>query len=281
MRDRSIGLTQKMLWFQPGKYRVGVYLVISLPGSRRWVVHVEATGARISRPNEDVSRAPRAAEGRLLAFVSGTRLAEGTPHRPRHAVNRPPENRPAGTRPRGRTPLPNRRERSTFTCNRAGFRWGRTPLPNCHARATKGAPAVRVRAWARPRTGCVRSVGRHSATGWPSASAAGLCSGTSRTLKTSCPSSAHSAEPSSALVVRPATRASALRSRSSVRPAVASYVHRSSSAFRSGALSPDLREADHRDGRVVPDLTVVELAEEVSHLLGSADLRVVVLDLPR
>jgi hypothetical protein len=27
-RDRSIGLTQKIPWFLPGKYRVGVYLVI-------------------------------------------------------------------------------------------------------------------------------------------------------------------------------------------------------------------------------------------------------------
>src|SRR3954447_20873920 len=43
----------------------------------------------------------------------------------------------------------------------------------------------------------------------------------------------------------------------------------------------DLREADHRDEIVGLDLAVVELAEEVGHLVGAADLRVVVLDLPR
>src|SRR3954464_13911848 len=43
----------------------------------------------------------------------------------------------------------------------------------------------------------------------------------------------------------------------------------------------DLREADDRDESVGLDLAVVELAEEVGHLVGAADLRVVVLDLPR
>ena len=43
----------------------------------------------------------------------------------------------------------------------------------------------------------------------------------------------------------------------------------------------DRREADHRDGVVVGDLAVVELAEEARHLVGAADLRVVVLDLVR
>jgi len=205
---------------------------------------VRLPGGRIPRPERPrPSEHREPSEGRLtvsrpragcwrLSFQ--TRLWR-TPYRPRHASRSKstPKDRPAGTRPRSRTPLPNRRERSTFTCNRAGFRWGRTPVPNCHARATKGAPAVRVRAWARPRTGCVRSVARRSATGWPSASVAASSSGTSRTLKTSCRPSARSAEPSSALVVRSATRASAPRLRSSVRPAAGSYVHRSSSALRS------------------------------------------------
>src|SRR5579871_3591411 len=43
----------------------------------------------------------------------------------------------------------------------------------------------------------------------------------------------------------------------------------------------DLREADHRDEVVLPDLAVVELAEEGGHLVRAADLRVVVLDLAR
>src|SRR4051812_41394234 len=43
----------------------------------------------------------------------------------------------------------------------------------------------------------------------------------------------------------------------------------------------DLREADHGHEVVRPDLAVVELAQEVGHLVVAADLRVVVLDLPR
>src|SRR5215208_6945289 len=45
--------------------------------------------------------------------------------------------------------------------------------------------------------------------------------------------------------------------------------------------SLDLREPDHRDRVLFGHLTVVELAQEVRHFLGTADLRVVVLDLPR
>ena len=48
-----------------------------------------------------------------------------------------------------------------------------------------------------------------------------------------------------------------------------------------GPLAPDLGEADHRHRRVGVDRPVVELPEEVLHLLGPADLRVVVLDLAR
>src|SRR5436190_20817465 len=47
------------------------------------------------------------------------------------------------------------------------------------------------------------------------------------------------------------------------------------------AASADLREADHRDGVVRGDVTVVELAEERGHVLGTPDLRIVVLDLAR
>src|SRR3954447_5630951 len=43
----------------------------------------------------------------------------------------------------------------------------------------------------------------------------------------------------------------------------------------------DLREADYGHEVVRPDLAVVELAQEVGHLVVAADLRVVVLDLPR
>ena len=43
----------------------------------------------------------------------------------------------------------------------------------------------------------------------------------------------------------------------------------------------DLREADHGDEVVLADFAVVELAEEVRHLVGAADLGVVVLDLAR
>src|SRR3954454_24391951 len=43
----------------------------------------------------------------------------------------------------------------------------------------------------------------------------------------------------------------------------------------------DLREAGHRDESIGLDLAVVELAEEAGHLVGAADLGVVVLDLPR
>src|SRR5438874_11626650 len=43
----------------------------------------------------------------------------------------------------------------------------------------------------------------------------------------------------------------------------------------------DLREADDCDESVGLDLAVVELAEEAGHLVGAADLGVVVLNLPR
>src|ERR1051325_8953316 len=46
-------------------------------------------------------------------------------------------------------------------------------------------------------------------------------------------------------------------------------------------LAPDLGEADQRHDLVVADLAVVELAQEASHLLRAADLRVVVFDLAR
>jgi len=55
----------------------------------------------------------------------------------------------------------------------------------------------------------------------------------------------------------------------------------SSLAHNSAALTHDLREADHRDDVVLAHLAVVELAEEVGHLLGASKLRVVVLDLAR
>jgi len=48
-----------------------------------------------------------------------------------------------------------------------------------------------------------------------------------------------------------------------------------------GASAFDLREADHGHRVVGRDFAVVELAEERRHVLRAADLRVVVLDLPR
>ena len=54
-----------------------------------------------------------------------------------------------------------------------------------------------------------------------------------------------------------------------------------SSLGRLVALLNDLREADERDDLVLVDLAVVELAQEPDHLVGAADLRVVVLDLAR
>src|SRR4029079_3915472 len=43
----------------------------------------------------------------------------------------------------------------------------------------------------------------------------------------------------------------------------------------------DLGEADERDDVLFRDVAVVEMAKEARHVLGPADLRVVVLDLPR
>src|SRR5882672_678958 len=51
-------------------------------------------------------------------------------------------------------------------------------------------------------------------------------------------------------------------------------------ALDDGAVE-DLREADHRDLVLLRDLAVVELAQEARHLVGPADLGIVVLDLAR
>ena len=61
------------------------------------------------------------------------------------------------------------------------------------------------------------------------------------------------------------------RGASSAHPTAASLEHR----------ADDLREADHRDGLVLADGTVVELSEEARHLVRPPDLGVVVLDLAR
>src|SRR5436190_2741869 len=164
--------------------------------------------------------------------------------------------------------------------------WHRRPLVEGSALVQPGPLPVQSIAWARPQTGCVRNAEKPLATGLPSASAARSSSAISRDSRTSCRKSARNAAVSYAPAVRPATGASVLRSRSSARRAEASCARRSSSAYRSASrasrragLRLDLREADHRDGVVMRHVTVVELPEEVGHLLGAADLRVVVLDL--
>src|SRR3989442_253751 len=66
-----------------------------------------------------------------------------------------------------------------------------------------------------------------------------------------------------------------------VRPLAWCSRPRSSTALLEGALVLDLGEADDGHGVVRRDLAVVELAQEGRHVLGAADLGIVVLDLAR
>src|SRR5579862_1812948 len=144
----------------------------------------------------------------------------------------------------------------------------------------------RQQPWEGHPTGCVRNGARFSATGRPSASPVeALCAGSRRT-RTSCRPPVPPAAASSFTAARPATPRSRRPSRSTARSAKSRCARPSSTASRSAATRGrpallDRREADDRDEVVASDLAVVELAQEVRHLLRAADLGVVVLDLPR
>src|SRR6266511_4176240 len=131
--------------------------------------------------------------------------------------------------------------------------------------------------WARPPTGCARNAARYSATGSPSARAAAQLSGGSRNSRTLSPESARSAAARCSAAARRATRRSRLCLRSRASPAGLSCVRTSSSAGRSGVL--DRAEPDHGHGVRAADVPVVELAEELGHLLRPANRGIVVLDL--